>query len=54
MESFSGGRTPTSVSTKKRFRIHKAVTDSGEDCKLIRLLWSERAWPERSGSHLEA
>lgn len=54
MESFSGGRMPTSVSTKKRFFIQEAVTDSEDEEEESRRLVVSSVLFERSGSHLDA
>ncbi|KAK6912148.1 hypothetical protein RJ641_024241 [Dillenia turbinata] len=52
IESFSGGRIPTKVSTKNLFFIHEAETLSGDSSKLVMFLVTSS--PESSGSHLEA
>ncbi|PON89415.1 hypothetical protein TorRG33x02_147660 [Trema orientale] len=57
MESFSGGRTPTRVSTKNLFFIHETVTLSDELLlvKKPALSVGDSPAPEmRSGNHLEA
>ncbi|PON66395.1 hypothetical protein PanWU01x14_110500 [Parasponia andersonii] len=58
MESFSGGRMPTRVSTKNLFFIHETVTLSEELLVVVKkpaLSVGDSPAPEmRSGSHLQA